>query len=198
MIDVSNYPKKIAVLYSGGADSTLLYYLVAKSIINYYPDKTLDLLIVDRYNKPVDKATALYNNTKLHIGDTISNLKVISLPADTQGHLQVALVVDQVRDQYDVILWGVNQYPDDLSIRPKKDYTVDFSKYTNHGKLRLPFADLKKVDIIKMFIDLGLEDILNNTHSCGNPGLIPCGECFNCRERIWAYEQLGLVPNLGI
>lgn len=198
MIDVSNYPKKIAVLYSGGADSTLLYYLVIKSIIDHCSDKTLDLLIVDRHNNPIDKAKILYQKVKTHINDNISNLKIIAVSNDTPGHLQVLKTVEQVQDDYDVILWGVNQYPDDASIRPKKDYTVTFSKYINHTKLQLPFADLKKVDIIKMFLELGLEDILNNTHSCGNPGNMPCGECFNCRERIWAYNQLGLEPNLGI
>lgn len=198
MIDVYNYGKRIAVLYSGGADSTLLYYLTIKSIIQNFPEKTLDLLLVDRYNKPLEKAQALYDRLKIELGDTISKLKIIQIQVDTPGNLQVLKVVELMKNDYDDILWGVNQYPDDVTIRPKPEYTVNFSKFSNHPLIKLPFANLNKADIIKQFLDLGLEDILNNTHSCGNPAEIPCGKCFNCRERIWAFSQLGLKPNLGI
>lgn len=200
MIDVNlyvDYPR-IAVLYSGGADSTLLYYLVALHLLEHGQHKTLDLLIVDRHNKPIDRAVNLYNTVKELIGDNISTLKIINIPESTPGNLQVLQVVNQEQNNYDCILWGVNQYPDDQSIRPKTEFTVNFSKYADHPKLKLPFANYKKTDIIDTFIKLGLEDILNNTHSCGNPGAVPCGECFNCRERTWAYKQLGLVPNLGV
>lgn len=192
-----NYPR-LAVLYSGGADSTLLYYLVAANLLKHGQYKTLDLLIVDRYNKPIEKAIKLYNRVKEQLGDTISTLKIINVPESTPNNLQVLQVVNQEQDNYDCILWGVNQYPDDVSIRPRSEFTVNFSKYADHPKLKLPFTNYKKTDIIDTFIKLGLEHILNNTHSCGNPGLVPCGECFNCRERAWAYKELGRLPNLGI
>jgi 7-cyano-7-deazaguanine synthase in queuosine biosynthesis len=198
MIDVCNYGKRIAVLYSGGADSTLLYYLTIKSIISNHPEKTLDLLIVDRYNKPLEKAQTLYNRLKIRLNDNISTLKTITLPKDIPGNLQITKVIELSKWNYDTILWGINQYPDDMTIRPKVEYTVDFSKFSDHPLIKLPFAGMDKSSIIKRFLDLGLEDILNSTHSCGNPAEIPCGKCFNCRERIWAYERLGLTPNLGI
>lgn len=192
-----DYPR-LAVLYSGGADSTLLYYLVIANLLKSNQHKTLDLLIVDRHNKPIDRAVNLYNTVKEQIGDNISTLKIITVPESTPNNMQVLRMVEQVQDNYDCILWGVNQYPDDISIRPRSEFTVDFSKYADHPKLKLPFANSKKTDIIDTFIKLGLEHILNNTHSCGNPGPVPCGECFNCRERTWAYKQLGLVPNFGV
>lgn len=198
MINVFNYGKRIAVLYSGGADSTLLYYLTLKSIMQTCPEKTLDLLIVDRFNKPLKKAKALYDRLKIELGDTVSTLRIIQLPVDTPGNLQVLKVVELMKNEYDAILWGVNQYPDDVTIRPKTEYIVNFSSWNDHPLIKLPFTNINKADIIKQFLDLGLEDILNNTHSCGRPAEMPCGECFNCRERIWAYEQLGLIPNLGI
>jgi 7-cyano-7-deazaguanine synthase in queuosine biosynthesis len=197
-ININVDAKRIAILYSGGADSTLLYYLVATYLIKQSKDTQLDLLIVDRYNKPLDKAINLYNTVKEKINDKTSNLKIITLLENTPGHLQVIKVVEQEQNNYDTIFWGVNQYPDDLTIRPKKDYTVNFSKFKNHPKLKLPFSDYKKTDIVETFIELGIEDILRSTHSCGRPGAEPCGECFNCRERIWAFNQLGLEPNLGI
>ncbi len=197
-INISVDAKRIAILYSGGADSTLLYYLVATYLIKQRNDTQLDLLIVDRHNKPIERAVNLYNTVKEKINDQSSQLKIITVPNDTPSHLQVIKTVEQEQDNYDVILWGVNQYPDDTTIRPQRAFTVDFDRYSDHPKLKLPFANLKKSNIIEMFVELGLEDILHSTHSCGRPGLIPCGECFNCRERIWAYKKLGLEPNLGI
>jgi hypothetical protein len=198
-LDLSSYPDRLAVLYSGGADSTLLYYLTVSGIMQDYPNKTLDLIMVDRYNNPILRATQLYNRIRTGIKDTVSELKVISLPADTPGNLQVLRAVEMVKDNYDTILWGVNKYPDDASIRPRNSsYQVDFGKFTNQSKLKLPFAEFNKADIISAFFNLGITDILYATHSCGEPLGTPCGKCFNCRERIWAFQQLGLAPNLGI
>jgi len=200
MLSIDQYinSKRIAVLYSGGADSTLLYYLVARSIKQIGSTQTLDLIIVDRFNNPIIKAAKLYETVRHLVRDYSSSLKIISVPSDTPNHLQVIKTIEQIQDNYDVILWGVNQYPADTSIRPQLDYTVNFSAYKDHPKLKLPFADYSKVDIIRTFIELGLEDILHNTHSCGRPEQTPCGLCFNCRERAWAFDQLGLEPNLGI
>lgn len=198
-IDLSKYPSKLAVLYSGGADSTLLYYLVATSIMQNYPDKSLDLIIVDRYNNPVDRATTLYNNLRSLIKDSITRLRFIPLPDTVPGNLQVLQAVNKIKADYDAILWGVNQYPDDAAIRPKNSsYQIDFENFKAPDKLYLPFAKFKKTDIIETYIKLGITDILYNTHSCGEPVEIPCGECFNCRERIWSFQKLGLEPNLGI
>lgn len=198
-IDLNMYPNRMAVLYSGGADSTLLYYLVISSIMQNYPEKSLDLIIVDRYNNPVDRATTLYNNIRLSIGDTITKLRFIPLPDSVPGHQQVLQAVDKIKNEYDTIFWGINQYPDDITIRPKNSsYQIDFENFKAPDKLHLPFAKFKKTDIIETYIKLGITDILYNTHSCGEPGAVPCGKCFNCRERIWAFTQLGLEPNLGI
>lgn len=187
------------MLYSGGADSTLLYYLVISSIMQNYPDKSLDLIIVDRYNNPVQRATDLYNKIRSDINDTISKLRFVPLPTDTPGNLQVMYAVDKIKADYDAIFWGINQYPDDTAIRPKNSsYQINFSTFKAPDKLHLPFANFKKTDIIDTYVKLGITDVLNKTHSCGEPVAVPCGECFNCRERIWAFTQLGLEPNLGI
>lgn len=198
-IDLSKYPSKLAVLYSGGADSTLLYYLAVTSIIRNRLGKSLDLIIIDRYNNPVDRATVLYNDLKLQLGDSITTLKFIPLSDAVPGNLQILQAVDKIKEDYDAILWGINQYPDDTAIRPKNSsYQINFSTFKAPDKLHLPFAKFKKTDIIDTYVQLGITDVLNKTHSCGEPVDQPCGKCFNCRERIWAFTQLGLEPNLGI
>lgn len=193
------YPDRLAVLYSGGADSTLLYYLVVRSIMQNYSGKSLDLVIIDRYNNPIDRATALYEDLKSNMGDYVTTLKFIPIPDSVPGNQQILYAVNKIKESYDAILWGINQYPDDTSIRPKNNlYQIDFERFKAPDKLHLPFANFKKTDIIETYFKLGIADILNKTHSCGEPVEVPCGQCFNCRERTWAFRQLGLEPNLGI
>jgi 7-cyano-7-deazaguanine synthase in queuosine biosynthesis len=195
-IDISSYPNKLALLYSGGADSTLLYYLTYKSIIEKFPDKSLELILLDRYNKPVERALSLYEKISKEIGDNITVLRFLPLEESIPNNLKIMEAVKRL--DHDAVLWAVNQYPDDTTIRPKSEYTVPFDRFRNHSKLKLPFVDYKKTDIVETFIALGLTHLLEQTHSCGEPLDIPCGQCFNCRERAWAYRQLGLTTHLGI
>jgi len=197
-IDINSYPDKLALLYSGGADSTLLYYLTLDALVNCSFKKSLDLILFDRYNKPVEKAVSLYNSIREEFKDTITNLRIIELEDTMPNNLRILETIKIISDDYDAIMWAVNQYPDDTSIRPKTEYTVNFNKFKADDKLRLPFADYKKTDIIETFIKLDLMHILEQTHTCGEPGAVPCGKCFNCRERSWAFSQLSLEPNLGI
>lgn len=195
-LDIGSYPDRLALLYSGGADSTLLYYLTYRSIVEKHPEKSLELILLDRYNKPVERALSLYEIFRREISDNISVLRFLKLPESIPNNLKIIEAAKLL--DHDAVLWAVNQYPDDISIRPKTEYTVNFDRYKAHDKLKIPFADYKKSDVIETFIDLGLNHILERTHSCGEPGDIPCGLCFNCRERTWAYRQLGLTPHLGI
>jgi hypothetical protein len=121
-----------------------------------------------------------------------STLTQLPIPTVEQFR-EVRVATDILEQQYDCVVWGINQYPDDESIRPK----VLFN-FQEHGKLKLPFARVPKYEIIQTFYDLGISHILHNTHSCGLPDDKPCGHCFNCRERLWAYNMLGMTPELGI
>lgn len=71
------------------------------------------------------------------------------------------------------------------------------------GKMAIhPFRFLEKDVIIKKYIELGIEDLLEKTRSCEGefedldyttykPNMIvpTCGECFWCMEREWAIEK---------
>ena len=59
-------------------------------------------------------------------------------------------------------------------------------------------TSLKDMKNVILPFNLGISDILPLTHSCGSNNLIPCGTCFNCQEREWAYVTIGKPVNLGI
>jgi 7-cyano-7-deazaguanine synthase in queuosine biosynthesis len=56
---------------------------------------------------------------------------------------------------------------------------------------------MDKSQTIKQYYDLGIERYLPLTHSCGNDTDEPCKKCFNCVERKWAYDTLGLEVDYG-
>jgi 7-cyano-7-deazaguanine synthase in queuosine biosynthesis len=177
--------RKVSLLFSGGVESTLLLYLLMKDNIKF------DAHIIDRFNNPLNKATRVFNYIK-KITNSTGELTTLNFPKLPQ-HLEIINVTSYLSKNYDIILWGINKYPSDTDIRPA--YTYDFRSL---NKVVYPFEDLDKSQILKMYYDLGIDDILPFTHSCGSNNLTPCSVCFNCRERIWAYNILGKLLNLGI
>ena len=190
MIDLENYPDDIALLFSGGVESTLLLYLISTEIVRQYPNKYLTLYLLDRYNKPIEKAhivvNMVFNKTKLPVP-----LKMLPIPKVLQ-HQEISLASKIVRSHHSIVVCGFNKYPDDNSIRPKH-----LANINEDTKLKFPFAHVGKNVIIQEFFNLGISDILPFTHSCGLDFDTPCGECFNCRERIWAYNAIKKPVNLG-
>lgn len=180
-----------AILFSGGADSTLIYYWYAMN--NKTP---FTLYVFDRWNKPVDKAISLYTELKLRFNDNKSTLEVLELP-EMPTYEQVGYAIDILKDKHEVVVFSGNQYPADESIRPKFTQSlIDFSSMPEY--VYCPLSALDKSQIIRLYYQYGIEDLLPKTHSCGSNKPTPCGECFNCREREWAYKQLGLTPEMGI
>jgi 7-cyano-7-deazaguanine synthase in queuosine biosynthesis len=190
MIDIKDYPNDIALLFSGGIDSTLLFYLISTEINKHYPDKTLTLYIIDRYNNPCERANTVFekivNKTNLQV-----NLRQLSIPPVFQQY-EILVASKIVAAHHSVIVCGFNKYPKDETIRPNYIVNVKDSE-----KVKFPLAHIEKDKIVQEFFNLGINDILPITHSCGLSLDTPCGKCFNCLERIWAYTSLGIEIDLG-
>jgi 7-cyano-7-deazaguanine synthase in queuosine biosynthesis len=191
MIDLEKYPDDIALLFSGGVDSTLLFYLLSVAIRDHYPNKRLTLYIIDRYNNPVSRAKIVYNNI-VKITTLPVELKLLTIPSVVQQQ-EIMIASKIIRKNHPIVICGFNKYPSDPSIRPKHIVSVKDS-----NNVKFPLAQLEKDKIVQEFFNLGIEDLLPLTHSCGSNQSEPCRECFNCRERIWAYNSLNKQINLGL
>ena len=194
MIETNLYSNNICLLFSGGIDSALIFYLVAKDIQEKYPNKTLTLYVIDRYNRPLIHAYRVHDLLCKKLNTDRFKLNTVEIPS-SENFEEIKILSKIIKSQniHDVLLCGINKYPDDITIRPK--FIADF-KETDFVKY--PLKDYTKDAIINQFYKLGIEDILPYTHSCGLNNSTPCKQCFNCRERAWAYNKLNLTIDLGI
>lgn len=56
--------------------------------------------------------------------------------------------------------------------------------------IRAPFCQSKKRDVVQTGVNLGVPFHL--TWSCHNDENIACGDCSNCRDRLSAFQELGI------
>lgn len=66
-----------------------------------------------------------------------------------------------------------------------------------HGQnIRTPFAVLDKPEVVDLYRQLGLMELVYQTHSCITETVseknLHCGRCFNCQQRYDAFATLGL------
>lgn len=84
------------------------------------------------------------------------------------------------------------------------DCTTDFLKKMNHvfalnrGEaitIHAPFVDLRKAEIVKMGVALGVDYAM--TWTCYRGGDAPCGGCPSCVERAGAFREAGVEDSGG-
>lgn len=184
---------EVAVLASGGADSTLLLWLMSKANLN------IRTFTVDRYNGPIPFAFDSIRRLNA-LGCNIP--EPIILEKRTEENLdRISYALTDITTIYKLfpVFTGTTQPPPIETgisqIRPHNQTTY----MSTNGKEAMPFINLTKAHVIEFYYYEGIEELLPHTHSCGHKtGGGACGECFNCRERLWAFEQIGRPPVMGV
>ncbi len=128
-------------------------------------------------------------------------IPVTYVPARNTIFLSFALAWAEVLKAYDIFI-GVNAldysgYPD---CRP--EYIAAYEKMANlatkegvdgrHTHIHTPLINMKKSEIIKKGIELGVDYSL--THSCYNPSTmgLACGKCDSCLIREKGFQEAGV------
>ena len=194
VFNINKLGNNIAIQFSGGIESTLLLYLIVTELKKNRLNKNYCAYIFNRYNNPIQKAENLLRNIEKIVNDKIIYEKV-NLPTMTNLKLEGLVTRHYMAKKgHDMIVTGIQQPPSDPLIRP--NYNIDLKEYI--GVLYAPLWNLQKHHTIEIYYKLNIEFLLPYTHSCGSNQEEPCMKCFNCIERIWGYEKLGMVPNMGI
>lgn len=207
--------KTLGIWLSGGADSSLLCYLLAKHIL----DNNLDFKI-----QPVtifkNKRTTYYKNVLDFIKDSLNCNELFLEPIvkdriDEDEHTAFFNLnyENVISKKYKYIYSGINQTPEAENYtstwKPVYELDQSRSKYTKKlmvincvielenklhefGEIR-PFFNLNKKKIAELYKQYGLLDTLFPlTVSCNTGNIEPrhCGECWFCQERKWAFGKL--------
>lgn len=79
-------------------------------------------------------------------------------------------------------------YHNDQPLRPSKE-EIEAYKY-----LKAPYANLTKDQVLRIGLKFpDIHQLIKYTHSCYTTNNKRCNECFNCRERKWAFETVGVT-----
>jgi hypothetical protein len=179
--------EKIGVMLSGGADSAILLFLLAK----FFSHKKLIPLTVPRYDGAYLYAPSIVEhiNQTLHL-DISKPLKLgdPDLPhyEQAQSGIDIAFKYNIV----DYVFWGTQSTPPpDLvqlsGLYPNRRINKDLERVST------PFFDLYKSHTLELYFQFDQIELLKLTHSCTEKQIGRCNQCFQCDERSWAFKCLG-------
>lgn len=178
--------KKITVLVSGGIDSTILLYLLAKEIRENDLDVQLDTVSF----RSIVNAQSIRQVIK-YIEDAWSIRITYNPSAKNKWIREVVSDVFEVCGS-DYVYTGCNLVVTD-KFTPTRYITNDTppvrGEPLNERHIR-PFIGYDKVKIVELYLEHNLLDLLQMTYSCGHSPVQECGECYFCTEKIWATKQL--------
>lgn len=183
--------KHIGVMLSGGMDSALVLYLVLREL---KPSNKLTVFNVPNHQC---NSTAYSQNIVKHLEqlfNTSINLKSFGLgqlPHDKIVNLPAQLIIQ--KKLVDVLFSGANQnppipLPENVKAPWRADPTGVIPEY-----LSLPFIHLYKKHILEIYQKFDMLQLAYITHSCTEASEHRCNKCFQCFERQWAFDELGLV-----
>jgi 7-cyano-7-deazaguanine synthase in queuosine biosynthesis len=189
-INVPNNVEKVNLLMSGGADSTLLLYLLVKEKVQN--ERTYEI----QNHTRIDGGRIDYYIVKPILGWLADKFGVKMHTKAWRNNLIGAwyirpIAAKLIEIEGGVVYSGCNAVPDIATTWVKK---VPFRGEETHPLHFRPFINLEKTDIIRLYKENQILDLLEMTVSCINCAdhiKAPCGKCFFCKELEWAKNQIG-------
>lgn len=182
---------KIGVMLSGGADSAILLYLLCL-------ERKLDRSTQEIIPFTVARPDGAWNYVKA-IVDWINNELEIKLPDPikvgdpTLHHSQQGRSGEkEAREKHGIehIFYGSQAHPDRSLIVLPGEYPNRPSSVELPGTT-CPFALVDKRHTLSLYDTFNVWPLIELTHSCTAQTEGRCGECYNCKEREWALNELG-------
>lgn len=180
--------KKIHVLFSGGADSTLLLYLLLLEKQRY---KDLEIkchgLNMHKSSIKLNRCKNILTvlEQKFH---TVIDFNTFNKKFILRDFVKLLLSVDE-----GCVFSGCNKVLD--FIEPNNYIEGDTPPVRGNpfNELHIrPFIEMDKSEIISYYIKYDILDLLKMTYSCGFSLEVPCGNCYFCLERSWGLQKCGV------
>lgn len=203
---------KIVIAISGGLDSTVMYYFLKKQgnemipvHFNYLSNQQESEMksvkkVIDQ--EPIDIELSYHwtnsgmLNNRIKDG-TYSKETLSSAYVPFRNGIIVSYLTAIAEEKGDAVAIGVHGA--DHEVYP--DCSVDFywpmSNAVRAGTnkrivLLVPFIGMEKANIIVEAKKIGIQHLLHETYSCYNGGVLHCGRCPACIERMQSFKRAGV------
>lgn len=187
-IEIPSDCEKIHVLFSGGADSSLLSFLLLSQ-------SDLPVTLHHMTNKKQDDYQL---NTAKNIHDWLQEKFLKDITFQVWGKTFIRQAVEVIL-MYNTgyVFSGCNKVPENI-FTPTRYIPHDTPPVRGPAFSNLhirPFIDMVKPELYELYCKYNILDLFNLTVSCGIPkktkkGYEPCNECFFCLERLWGMHTL--------
>jgi 7-cyano-7-deazaguanine synthase in queuosine biosynthesis len=219
-VDIDIHDGPLGIMLSGGADSSLLFYILMKYArgpiyvatcgngrTNYHEtvsaskviNKCIELtgktdVFHSTFYVDVKTPKSLMSNNKKIFGGTSTNIIYNAFTRPPKKDIITEFDNDGV-----IAVGGVDPECDLPTYWSKNDNSLvskifNFdANYEFEGKFYTPFININKQSIASLYKELNiLENLYPITRSCESLTLTSghCGTCWWCKERLWAFDKL--------
>jgi len=175
----------IGVMLSGGMDSALLLFLLAKNYTN-----PITAYTVPKNDGAADYVDGIIEWVNNKLNKSINPSILIGNPNLYHANI-INMAIREIEGKYDYLYFAGNSYPKNtLPNGPSRVYRKDIRHIQ-------PFFHNYKTDILQAYIDYDIMDLLWLTHTCTEKSVGRCNECWQCKERSWAFNLLNINDNLN-
>ena len=188
----SYHDKHLGVMFSGGADSSILLYLIHKQNIEENKNCKIVPYSVSRRPGTIAHTTNVLNYLKSYFNIELPDVIYVG-DADVHHSKFVGSGMKDALLKYkaDILLTGTTKNPD---IQLETTFTYPARENTIRTDIRQhPFFNYDKAFVISLYYQYKIEEMLKLTHSCCMKVAGRCNECFFCKERAWAFSKLNLI-----
>lgn len=177
------------LMMSGGLDSTVLLYLMLRDC----PSASIQPFYIAKHD-----GSYAYIDGIIEYVNLLFNIRMpepIKVGSPDIHHTQINQVgIRQVLYKYpeiEKLFIGINQNPPQPWGDPKWQFPNRPTSNEN-ARLEMPFMMLHKTHIVDLVDQFKIQALADLTHTCTEQVTGRCLKCFQCNERMWAYETLGL------
>lgn len=183
-----NKENEIGVLFSGGADSALLYFLLLEEHYTVSSSFRITPYTIMREGSKIHAQRVINWIHRYYRLDDVA-LNVVgdhSLP----DHQQVESGVREIlSNKADFVYLGI------IESRPEHSYGWWRHKFKETLQRKYPLLNLQKSHIIDLYYQKNLTDLLAITFSCNLSQHEPCNQCNGCLERNWGMNEVMSMKN---
>lgn len=144
-----------------------------------------------------------------------SRFEVVTVPRHDDSSVHSARIVEWINKQFNInlitttcgdpdvhhsrqvlsgveIMWNKLDhlvFGDTANVPHIPDGPVRYPYTGGDDKVLQPFMKVYKDQTVRLAIELGLTELMEITHSCTSSKTLRCRECWQCKERAWAFEE---------